>query len=138
MVHQSAWQQKMLAMYGSELTLIDATYNTTSYELPLLCICIPTNVGYFYAACVLVSNETTETLTAALQNIKLLNPEWRPKNFVTDFSESQIAALEAVFPGMFYAVNCLVSIMAALNDNLKTFMHASAVGRVRNCYTSNG
>ena len=34
-VHQEAWQQRMLERYGSELVLMDATYKTTKYAIPL-------------------------------------------------------------------------------------------------------
>lgn len=90
----------MLRQYGNTLTVIDATYNTTCYQLPLLCLCVPTNVGYFNVASMLLSNEKTESVKLAIERVKVLNPEWRPSCFMTDFSEPQIAAMEAVFPGM--------------------------------------
>ena len=45
-VHQEPWQQRMLETYGSELALIDATYKTTRYAVPLFFVCVHTNVGY--------------------------------------------------------------------------------------------
>ena len=35
-VHQTQWQQQLLNRYGNEICLLDATYKTTCYELPLL------------------------------------------------------------------------------------------------------
>ena len=35
----------------------------------------------------------------ALQILKTLNPDWHPKFFMTDYSEAEIGALEASFPG---------------------------------------
>ena len=45
-VHQESWQQRMLERYGSELALMDATYKTTRYAIPLFLVCVHTNVGY--------------------------------------------------------------------------------------------
>jgi len=33
-MHQSTWQRSMLTRYGSVVTVLDATYNTTCYGLP--------------------------------------------------------------------------------------------------------
>ena len=43
-VHQTTWQQRMLALYGTHMCLIDATYKTTVYEMPLFFLCVPANV----------------------------------------------------------------------------------------------
>ena len=34
-VYQAAWQKKLLAKYGNNICLLDATYRTTRYALPL-------------------------------------------------------------------------------------------------------
>jgi hypothetical protein len=34
-VHQEEWQRKLLLKYGSDLALLDATYKTTKYAMPL-------------------------------------------------------------------------------------------------------
>ena len=34
-VHQTKWQAEMLVKYGNTMTLIDATYKTTLYDVPL-------------------------------------------------------------------------------------------------------
>lgn len=33
-VHQSSWQQDLLMKYGDEICLLDATYNTSKYDIP--------------------------------------------------------------------------------------------------------
>ena len=33
--HQEEWQRGLLCKYGSKVTIIDATYKTTKYNLPL-------------------------------------------------------------------------------------------------------
>ena len=45
-IHQEKWQQELLAEYGNDISLMDATYKTTKYELPLFFISVRTNVGY--------------------------------------------------------------------------------------------
>ncbi len=45
-VHQEKWQQSLLNQYGNNVTLMDATYKTTKYVLPLFFIIVNTNCGY--------------------------------------------------------------------------------------------
>ena len=49
-VHQEDWQKKLLGQYGNTLTLIDATYKTTKYSIPLFFVCVKTNVSYSVVA----------------------------------------------------------------------------------------
>ena len=35
LVHQEQWQKKLLGKYGNDICLIDATYNTTRYDIAL-------------------------------------------------------------------------------------------------------
>ena len=34
-IHQDPWQQQLLIKYGNTISLLDATYKTSKYELPL-------------------------------------------------------------------------------------------------------
>ena len=45
-VHQTKWQRRLLNRYGNELSLLDATYCTTKYALPLFFLVVKTNVDY--------------------------------------------------------------------------------------------
>lgn len=45
-VHQEKWQRDLLVKYGSEICLLDATYKTTKYAVPLFFLCVKTNSGY--------------------------------------------------------------------------------------------
>ena len=39
-IHQELWQQEVLLRYGNNISMIDATYKTTKYDLPLFfCLC---------------------------------------------------------------------------------------------------
>jgi len=97
-VHQSNWQKQLLARYGNTISLIDAIYKTTQYDLALFFICVKTNVGYSVVAEFIVQSETAGNISEALAMLKEWNPEWSPQYFMTDYSEAEIVALEKVFP----------------------------------------
>ena len=98
-VYQSKWQRRLLLRYGNELALLDATYRTTRYALPLFFLVVKTNIDYQIVANFVCENETTEAITEALVFIKKWNPSFQPKFFMTDYSNEEINALESVFPG---------------------------------------
>ena len=83
-VYQTDWQKELLARYGNFISLIDATYKTTRYELALFFICVRTNVGYSVVAEFIVQSETAENIQEALSVLKQWNPEWCPSYFMTD------------------------------------------------------
>jgi len=97
--HQSLWRQRILQIYGSELFVIDSTYNTTMYDRPLFVVCVVTNVGYVSVASFLLSDERQEAIAAALRQICNWNPQWKPRHVMTDFHEDQISGVKAVSPG---------------------------------------
>jgi len=98
-VHQSVWQQRMLQLYGQDVCLLDATYNTTWYNMPLYFICVSTNVGYVNVATMLLADDKTDTIAAGLRTVAAWNPEWKPRFIMSDFSHAQISAVESVFSG---------------------------------------
>jgi len=100
--HQSKWQRRMLVRYGCDVTLMDSTYNTTLYGLPLLVLSVPTNAGYFVVATLLLIDETTSSIQKAIQLVCDWCPEWKPKYIMSDYATSQISAVEAVFPGNWF------------------------------------
>ena len=59
-VHQTQWQKEMLAKYGNTMTLLDATYKTTMYDLALFFVTVRMNAGYTVAAEFLVHSETNK------------------------------------------------------------------------------
>jgi len=65
MMHQSHWQKRMLEIYGRDICLLDATYHTTYYDVPLYFVCVSTNVGFVNVAAMLLSNDKVETIAAA-------------------------------------------------------------------------
>ena len=61
-IHQEPWQQDQLVKYGNIITLMDATYKTTHYELPLYFLTVRTNVGYSVVAEFVIQHERTEDM----------------------------------------------------------------------------
>ena len=51
-----------MQLYGSQLCVIDLTYNTTVYDLPMFVVCVLTNVGYVSVASFLLSDERRSLL----------------------------------------------------------------------------
>jgi len=96
--YQSEEQQRLLARYGS-ICLLDATYRTTRYALPLFFLCVRTNVGYQVVGVFMVQQEDIESIKEALRIFQEWNPQWMPKNFMVDFADEEIQAIESVFPG---------------------------------------
>ena len=98
-IHQTAWQRRLLQRYGNDMCLLDATYKTTRYSLPLFFLVVRSNVDYQVAGSFVVQNETSHCIKEALQLLKNENPGWNRKNFMTDNCKQEITALEDIFPG---------------------------------------
>ena len=98
-IHQTSWQKALLKKYGNEICLLDATYKTTRYALPLFFLAVKTNVDYQIVASFVIQDETTDSIKEPIQKIKEWNPEWQPKYFMTDFCQEEITAIEEVFDG---------------------------------------
>ena len=58
-IHQTAWQRRLLERYGNSICLLDATYRTTRYSLPLFFIAVKTNVDYQVVGSFIIQHETT-------------------------------------------------------------------------------
>ena len=56
--------------YGNELTLLDATYRTTRYVLPLFFLAVKTNIDYQIVDGFVIENETEKSIEEALSIIK--------------------------------------------------------------------
>ena len=102
-VHQTSWQRRLLNRYGNELCLLDATYRTTKYSLPLYFLVVKTNMEYKVVASFVTQSETAEAIKEALSVVMKWNPEWAPKHFMVDYAEEEISAVESLFPGTFYS-----------------------------------
>lgn len=96
-IHQNVQQQELLKRYG-DMVLLDATYRTTKYALPLFLLDVRTNVWYRPIAEFICENETTATITEALNILKQCNQHWEPKYFMLDYWQQEYPALKHEFP----------------------------------------
>ena len=96
-VHQDQWQRELLQRYGNNVTLLDATYKTTKYDLALFFLCVKTNVGYSVVGEFIIQSENAEQISEALGILKTWNQEWKPKYFIVDYSEAEMQATEESF-----------------------------------------
>ncbi len=100
-VHQDHRQQKILQTFG-EMVLLDATYKTSKYSLPLFLVVVRTNIGYVPVAEFIVETETQLSIAEALSMIKSWMIEsghdWMPKHFMVDYSDVEYQAIHSVFP----------------------------------------
>ena len=98
-IHQSTWQRSMLEKYGGEICLLDATYKTTKFAIPLYFLCVLSNYGYLVVASFVTESESSASIKEALTILKEWNENWKARYFMTDFDEREIFALDAVFEG---------------------------------------
>ena len=98
-VYQTGWQKRLFARYGNELVLLDATYRTTRYALPLFFSVVKTNINYQVVAVFITENESEDSIKEALTVIKSWNQDVSPKYGMTDYCVEGINAMEDVFPG---------------------------------------
>ena len=98
-IHQEEWQQNLIR-YGNTMSLIDATYQTTKYDLPLFFVTVRTNIGYKVITHFIIQSETTEQILEALNMLRNWNKNWKPPFSLCDYSEAEISAIEQAFPGI--------------------------------------
>ena len=69
-VHQEDWKKELLVCYGNMVTLMDATYKTIKYSMPLFFVCVKTNVSYSVVAEFIIQSETSDDIFEALSVLK--------------------------------------------------------------------
>ena len=96
-VHQTKSQKYLLKKYGNNICLLDATYKTSRYSVPLFFLVTKTNVDYQIVGSFAIQYETTTSITEALNVIKSWNESWSPKMFMVDNCSEEINAIENIF-----------------------------------------
>ncbi|KAK2558637.1 hypothetical protein P5673_018830 [Acropora cervicornis] len=74
-VHQTALQQWPLRLYGNHICLLDTTYKTTRYALPLFFLAVKTNVNYQVVGSFVIEDETVRAINEALEVISKWTPD---------------------------------------------------------------
>ena len=74
--------------YANYITLLDAIYKTTKYDLSLFFLCVRTNVGYSVVAELVIQTETTQQISEALAVLET----------IIYYSEAGLSAIEEAFP----------------------------------------
>ena len=77
--------KEIICRCGNELTLLDATYRTTRYALPLFFLVVKTNIDYQIVTVFVTENETEESIEEALSIIKTWNETVNPMYGMTDY-----------------------------------------------------
>ncbi|XP_065682897.1 uncharacterized protein LOC136071707 isoform X1 [Hydra vulgaris] len=95
-VYQTEEMQRLLKIYGNEITLLDATYKTTKYSLPLFFLVVKTNVDYQIVGTFICEGESTKNIQSGLAKIKEWNPNWNPLYFMVDCCAEEINAIESL------------------------------------------
>ena len=97
-VYQSPDMKYLYQKYAPHLVLLDATYKTTKYALPLFSAVVKTNVNFQVVGVLVFQEETKDIIKTGLQIIHDWNPTVIPKFGMVDFDEKEISALEELFP----------------------------------------
>ena len=90
--------KRLLKTYGNEISLLDATYKTMRYALPLFFMVVKTNVDYEVVGAFVCEGEGTENTMSALKILKSWNSDWSPLCSMVDYCSEEINAIEALFP----------------------------------------
>ena len=99
-VYKSFEMKEMFHRFGNELLLLDATYKTTKYTLPLFFLVVKTNLIFQVCAVIVLQEESTEMIAKALNTMKMWNPEVLPNYAFVDFDEREIVLLESTYPNI--------------------------------------
>ena len=94
-------QLDLVKKYGKKIVLLDTTYKTAKYAVPLSFLVVKTNVKYTVVASFALQDETYDAISEALAVIKSWNSEWNPCCFMVDNCDKKIQAIETNFPGLF-------------------------------------
>ena len=99
-IYQSTEMQRMFHRYGNQLILLDASYKTIKYALPLFFLVVKTNVNFQVCAVIVLQEDSVDMITRVLSVVKMWNPEVAPKYAFVDFDEREIPPLEIVYPNI--------------------------------------
>ena len=68
--YQSSWMKRLLKTYGNETCLVDASYKTTSYALPVIFMVVKTNGEYEVVDAFVCEGKGAENIKSGLKILK--------------------------------------------------------------------
>lgn len=77
-VYQTKWQHNLLERYGNDICLMDDTYHTTKYAVPLLFIYLKTNYNHMVVGVYACETESKACISEDLRIFKQWNLKWKP------------------------------------------------------------
>lgn len=89
-----------MSFCGNDIAIMDTTYKTLNYSLPLVFICVQTKMGHTIAASFITATESQSAIREAFELIKNWNVNWKPIFFMPDYANREIDAIECHFEGM--------------------------------------
>ena len=99
-IYQSTETQQMFHRYGNQLIVLDTTYKTTKYALPLFFLVVKTKVNFQVCRVIVLQEKSVDMIARTLSAVKMWNPEVAPKYAVVDFDEREISSWEIVYPNI--------------------------------------
>lgn len=76
-IHQEEWQKQILAKYCNTIALIDATYKTTKYDVPLFLLSVHTTWGIVQQQSS-IQSESAQNIAEALLSPSAVKPFMEP------------------------------------------------------------
>ena len=86
--------KRLLRTYGNEICLLDATYKTTRYALPLFFMVVKTNVDYEVVDAFMCEGGEAENIMSALKILNSWTPNWSTLYNKVDCCSEEINATE--------------------------------------------
>lgn len=105
------------------MVVMDSTFKTVKYDIPLYFICVLSNMTYNVVASFLIGNDNNQEICKALEVLKCWNPSWKPESFMCDLDQREINACEKVFEGT--CINILPNLFGRRKCLNTFFTHAS-------------
>ena len=93
-VHQPAYQKSLMKKYYNHIVLLDATYKTTKYSIPLFFVAVTTYVKYMVVGSFAIQEETIEAIAEAMGILRSWYESWNPVCFMVDNCIEEIHCLE--------------------------------------------
>ena len=88
-VPQNTDKKRIIHRYGNNVCLLDATYKTTKYAIPLFFVATTTSVDCQVIGSFAIQNETTKSILEGLHHLKQWNQACNLKVILVDYCEEK-------------------------------------------------